>query len=80
MTYHPQLGDKIKQADPKIRSKFEDDLKTWETALESYRGLMSDDSAIHRWKAVDIPSLEEQIRDQDKLLPSLVQNSEKVLP
>ena len=41
---------------------------------------MSDDSAIHRWKAVDIPSLEEQIRDQDKLLPSLVQNSEKVLP
>ena len=41
---------------------------------------MSDDSAIRRWKAVDIPSLEEQIHDQDKSLPSLVQNSEKVRP
>ena len=61
------------------RSKFEEDLKDWETVLEDCRGLTSDDSAIHRLKSVDIPSLEEQIHDQDNLLPSLVQTSEKVL-
>ena len=40
---------------------------------------MSDDSTIHRLREVDIPALEEQIHDQDELLPSHVQNSEKVL-
>ena len=40
---------------------------------------MSNDSAVHRLKVVDIPSLEEQIHNQDKLLPSLAENSEKVL-
>ncbi|KAN0125486.1 P-loop containing nucleoside triphosphate hydrolase protein [Lactarius tabidus] len=75
--FESYLNDKIKQTDPKTRSKFENDLKDWEIVLEDYRRLMSDDSAIHRLKAMDIPSLEEQIHDQDKLLPSLVQNSEK---
>lgn len=54
-------------------------MKIFETALEYYRGLMSNDSAVHRLKVVDIPSLEEQIHNQDKLLPSLAENSEKVL-
>ncbi len=76
---HPQLDDKIKQTDPKARSVFERDLKRWESALERFRGLMSYDSAVRRLKAVDVPSLEEQIHDQDKLLPSLAENSEKVL-
>jgi hypothetical protein len=54
-------------------------LESWESALEEFRGLLSDDGAIRRLKAVDIPSLEEQIHDQDKLLPSLAEDSEKVL-
>ena len=55
-------------------------MEGWESVLEEFRGLLSDEGAVHRLKAVDIPSLEEQIRDQDKSLPSLAENSEKVLP
>ncbi|KAH9065351.1 hypothetical protein EDB87DRAFT_1749578 [Lactarius vividus] len=75
--YHLQLDQKIQQTDPKTRATIETDLKTWETSLEYCRGLMSYDSAIRRLKTVDIPSLEEKIHDQDKLLPSLAEDSEK---
>ncbi|KAH9049850.1 hypothetical protein EDB84DRAFT_1555814 [Lactarius hengduanensis] len=75
--FESYLGQKIKQTDPTTRSGIEDDLKEWEINLEHFQGLMPYDSAIRRFKAVEIPSLEEQIRDQDKLLPSLAEDSEK---
>ncbi|KAH8998513.1 hypothetical protein EDB92DRAFT_1835583 [Lactarius akahatsu] len=75
--FESYLDQKIQQTDPEIRSEIEGDLKKWETPLEHFRGLMPYDSAIRRFKAVDIPSLEEQIRDQDKLLPSLAEDAEK---
>ncbi|KAH9179304.1 P-loop containing nucleoside triphosphate hydrolase protein [Lactarius sanguifluus] len=71
------LDQKIQQTDPGARSAIEEDLKDWEINLEHFQGLMPCDSAIRRFKAVEIPSLEEQIRDQDKLLPSLAEDSEK---
>ncbi|KAH9042066.1 hypothetical protein EDB85DRAFT_2071691 [Lactarius pseudohatsudake] len=71
------LGQKIKDTDPTTRSAIEGDLKEWEINLEHFQGLMPYDSAIRRFKAVEIPSLEEQIRDQDKLLPPLAEDSEK---
>ncbi|KAI9443279.1 hypothetical protein H4582DRAFT_1808403 [Lactarius indigo] len=75
--FESYLDQKIKQTDPKTRAEAEDDLKEWEIALEHFRGLMPYDSAIRRLKAVDIPSLEKQIHDQGKLLPSLAEDSEK---
>ncbi|KAH9080471.1 hypothetical protein EDB83DRAFT_2339604 [Lactarius deliciosus] len=76
--FESYLDQKIKQTDPKkSRAAIEKDLNGWEPPLEHFRGLMPYDSAIRRFKAVDIPSLEEQIRDQDKLLPSLAEDSEK---
>jgi hypothetical protein len=53
-------------------------LKTWESALEGYRELMSYESSIRRLKEVDISSLQTQIRTADELLPSLTETAEKV--
>lgn len=36
------------------------------------------ESTVNRLKAVDIPSLEGQIHDQNNLLPTLAESSEKV--
>jgi len=77
-THRHQLNDKIKNISPESRRGFETDLKTWESALEDYRKLMSCESSVHRLREVDIPSLENQIHAQDGLLPSLARSAEKV--
>ena len=73
-----QLSNQIKQTSPEAQREFENDLKTWESALEGYRELMSYESSIRRLKEVDISSLETQIHAQDELLPSLAETAEKV--
>ncbi|KAI0304359.1 hypothetical protein B0F90DRAFT_1666864 [Multifurca ochricompacta] len=74
--FESYLNEKIKQTSPEARLEFENDLKSWESALEGYRELMSYESSIRRLKEVDILSLEKQIHTQDQSLPSLAETAE----
>ena len=74
----PQLNDKINKISPESRRRYPKDIKTWESALNDYRGLMPYESSIRRLKDIDISSLEKQILAQDGLLPSLAETAEKV--
>ncbi|KAH9969662.1 P-loop containing nucleoside triphosphate hydrolase protein [Russula dissimulans] len=75
--FESYLNEKIKQISPEARRMFQNDLRTWESALKDYRGLMSCESSVRRLKEVDISSLEKQIHDRDELLPSLAEAAEK---
>ncbi|KAF8476550.1 P-loop containing nucleoside triphosphate hydrolase protein [Russula ochroleuca] len=75
--FESYLNDKIKKTSPEARREFQNDLKTWESALKGYRELMPCESSVHRLKEVDILSLEKQIHAQDELLPSLTEVAEK---
>ncbi|KAI0269907.1 hypothetical protein BC834DRAFT_819813 [Gloeopeniophorella convolvens] len=75
--FEQYLNDKIKQTSPENRLILEGDLQTWESALGDYQGLVSVEGSIKRLKEVDVSSLEEQIGEEDALLPTLTKAAEE---
>lgn len=73
-----QLKDQMKKNSPEAVAANKAELKDWVVELERLQGLLPVEASLIRLKSVELPALEQQIKEQESLIPGISDTAEKV--